>query len=136
MLVLVRYINLILLIIFVVSLILAMSVFIRAYFATRYKQKNKSGEMPSDAGVRDLVAENRIDEAVNLYQKFTGVDKFTAQKAVEDIDREIRLSDTMRRDIEQILTTQGKAAAIEAYQKNTGAELEDALTYVENMEVS
>jgi hypothetical protein len=99
------------------------------------QKKSKFGNLPSDAGVRDLLIANKIEEAIDLYQRFTGVDKFTAQRAIEDIEREIRLS-TFQHNIEEIFKTQGKAAAIEAYQVSTGSNLSEALAYVEEIERS
>jgi hypothetical protein len=45
------------------------------------------------AGIRDMLDEGRKAEAIEIYQKFTGVDQYTAQAAVEQIEREMRLSD-------------------------------------------
>lgn len=47
----------------------------------------------SDAGIRDLIAEGKMDEAVRVYQKFAGIDQFSAQEVVEQIQREMRLTD-------------------------------------------
>ena len=44
------------------------------------------------AGIRDLLDEGRKSEAIEIYQKFTGVDQYTAQEAVEQIERDLRLS--------------------------------------------
>ena len=89
--------------------------------------------MPSDAGVRELIVENKMEEAIDLYQRFTGVDEYTAGKAIEDMEREIRLS-TFDNDLKYILKEHGKAAAIQAYQAGTGSELEEALNYIEEIE--
>jgi hypothetical protein len=45
------------------------------------------------AGIRDMLDEGRKSEAIEIYQKFTGVDQYTAQAAVEHIERELRLND-------------------------------------------
>ncbi len=45
------------------------------------------------AGIRDMLDEGRKAEAIEIYQKFTGVDQYTAQAAVNQIERERRLSD-------------------------------------------
>lgn len=39
----------------------------------------------SDGGVRDLIEEGRIEEAVEVYRTFTGMDEFSARAAVERI---------------------------------------------------
>ena len=45
-----------------------------------------------DAGIRDLIQAGRLDEAVEIYQKFAGVDAYTARDAVDEIARDIHLS--------------------------------------------
>lgn len=50
----------------------------------------------SDAGIRDLIAEGKIDEAVDVYRQFAGIDKFSAREAVEQLQREMRLIDQSR----------------------------------------
>jgi len=40
------------------------------------------------AGVRDLIAEGRLEEAVRVYADFMGVDEYTARDAVEQMRRE------------------------------------------------
>ena len=42
-----------------------------------------------DAGVRELVRAGRMEEAVDLYRRFAGVDVYTAKDAVADIEREL-----------------------------------------------
>jgi hypothetical protein len=52
----------------------------------------KPKSLPSntiDAGIRDLLEEGREDEAVEVYQKFAGVDEYTARDMVEKIKREM-----------------------------------------------
>jgi len=136
MLILLRYASLILALILMLSLLLAVVLVVRNTIEGRLsskKKKGKEGKLPSDAGVRELILDNEIEEATDLYQRFTGVDEFSARRAIEDMEREIRLS-TFRQDMEDILKKQGKAAAIEAYQAGTGSNLEEALAYVEEIE--
>jgi hypothetical protein len=106
-----------------------------AYTLGRYfengKQKRKAGELPSDDGIRDMLAEGRVHEAVAAYRDFTGVDEFTARKVIDDMLREMRLDDTVRDTVKDLLKVGNKAAAIEAYQSATGAALAEALEYVE-----
>jgi hypothetical protein len=45
------------------------------------------------AGIRDLLEEGQRDEAIEIYRKFTGVDQYTAQDAIDSIARDMHLSD-------------------------------------------
>jgi len=96
-------------------------------------KKGKQGALPADAGVRDLLAQGKHDEALDLYQRFTGSDLFTAQQAIEDIERELRLS-SVEGEVQRLLQAGQKAKAIEVYQANTGAELAEALEVVERLQ--
>ena len=84
------------LLIFLVVLLLSF-VFIMTMLALSQQnlaKKNKAkdgGLRISDAGVRDLVAQGQIDEAIELYRRFTGVDLFTAKRAVADMVVGLRL---------------------------------------------
>jgi hypothetical protein len=53
-------------------------------------KKRKSAKVVDTAmtGVRDLVAEGRIAEAVDLYKAMTGADEYTAQEAIEAIQQD------------------------------------------------
>lgn len=63
-------------------------------------EKGKSAKLSNTggAGVQDLIAEGRVDEAISVYAAFMGVDQFTAREAVEAMidhaNRENRLSDS------------------------------------------
>ncbi|MGJ3237415.1 MAG: hypothetical protein ACFE0Q_01790 [Anaerolineae bacterium] len=132
----VRLINLILLGVLFFSIIV-MFVFLLRRALNRSSQekakKAKRAQLPDADGLRELIMAEQIDEAVDLYQRFTGVDIFTAREAVQDMSREIRLG-TFESDVVYILKAQGKAAAIEAYQAGTGSDLAEALEYVETLE--
>lgn len=52
-------------------------------------KKKKATADSQDAGIRDLIFEGRMDEAVEVYQKFAGVDAYTARDAVDEIAREL-----------------------------------------------
>jgi hypothetical protein len=55
-----------------------------------YMPKKVSQPALDDApGIRDLLDEGREDEAVEVYQKFAGVDEYTARDMVEKIKREM-----------------------------------------------
>ena len=58
----------------------------------RGEKKKKATYDAQDAGIRDLIQEGRLDEAVEIYQKFAGVDAYTARDAVDEIARDIHLS--------------------------------------------
>lgn len=96
------------------------------------KQKNAQPPL-SDAGVRDLLAQGRDEEALQIYQRFTGVDLFTAREAVTRLKREVQLGD-MEKDLKRRLRLGDKAGAIELYQKTTGATLAEALSVIEALE--
>jgi hypothetical protein len=64
------------------------------------KKKRPEVEAVPGEGVRNLIAEGRIDEAVDVYRDFMGVDKFTAEQAVLEMQRELRLSDGVSGDEE------------------------------------
>ena len=46
------------------------------------KKKRPGVEVVAGAGVRNLIAEGRIADAVEAYRSFMGVDKFTAEQAI------------------------------------------------------
>ncbi|MBA3872343.1 MAG: hypothetical protein H0X30_24645 [Anaerolineae bacterium] len=56
-------------------------------------KKKKAAYDAQDAGIRDLIEAGRLDEAVEIYQKFAGVDAYTARDAVDEIARDIHLND-------------------------------------------
>lgn len=131
---LVRFLNPILLVILLMLIIIAFRLVWNDFRKAAKKKNTKRTDIPADAGVRDLVKRGEIDEAIKVYMRFKGTDEFTARQAIEDLDREIRLSDSVRRDVHRLLNRNNKAAAIEAYQQATGADLEEALNYVEKQQ--
>ncbi|MEO1286297.1 MAG: hypothetical protein AAFV93_00910 [Chloroflexota bacterium] len=136
MLILLRLATLTLAIILLLSLIIGLVIVMRNSFLARTQnkeQKAKHGELPSDAGIRDLIVQGKVLDAIALYQQFTGVDEFTARDAINDMQREIRLG-MMENEVASVLETQGKAAAIQAYQNITGKNFNDGLTFVEDLE--
>lgn len=54
-----------------------------------HKKKARHIDLETAPGIRDLLEEGRDDEAVEIYQKFTGVDEYTARDMVEKIKREV-----------------------------------------------
>jgi hypothetical protein len=53
------------------------------------KKKAPRPDLDDASGIRDLLEEGRDDEAVDIYQKFAGVDEYTARAMVEKIKREM-----------------------------------------------
>lgn len=54
-------------------------------------EKKKAPRLELDApGIRDLLEEGREDEAVEVYQKFAGVDEYSARDAVARIKQEMK----------------------------------------------
>ena len=51
-------------------------------------KKKKAAADNQDAGIRDLIADGRMDEAIEVYQRFAGVDAYTAKDAVDEIAHE------------------------------------------------
>jgi hypothetical protein len=99
------------------------------------KVKGKVGALPTDAGIRDMLFEGQTQQAIEAYRKFTGVDEFTAKKAIDDTLREMRLDDdSVRDEVRNLLRSGNKAGAIEAYQTATGVSLAEALEFVESHE--
>lgn len=126
-------INVVLIISLAVAIIWAVYDVIRLTLLRSRQGKDKAGALPNDAGIRDLIADGQMDEAVRLYQKFTGVDLFTAKGEVKKIEQRMQ-DDAITKQLQGHLKLGDKASAIEAYQEATGATLQDALTYVEDMQ--
>lgn len=58
----------------------------------RGTKKKKAAYDAQDAGIRDLIQDGRLDEAIEIYQKFAGVDAYTARDAVNEIAHDLHLS--------------------------------------------
>lgn len=133
---LVRYVPLFLFALTTLALLILMAIALGRFLydrQTKQKTSRKRGQLPEDAGIRDLIAQGKMDAAIDLYQQFTGVDIFTAKDAVEQMAAEHRLS--LRDDaLRMVLAERGKAAAIQAYQEDTGADFDAALKHVERLE--
>jgi ribosomal protein L7/L12 len=91
------------------------------------------------AGVRDLILEGRIDEAIEVYAAFMGVDEYSSRDAIEamqaEIDAEIRLRDDDLDPVYDLLEQGKKIEAIKQYRELTGTGLKDAKDAVEDMEL-
>ncbi len=106
------------------------------------KKKRRVEESFSDAGIRDLIAEGQPDEAADLYARFAGVDIYTAREAVQDIARDMRLSDdtppALDKDdayVLEALRAGKKLEAIKRYQKVNAVTLKEAKDAVESLEM-
>jgi ribosomal protein L7/L12 len=103
------------------------------------KAKFSSKELDTDgAGVRDLIADGRIDEAIDVYAAFMGVDEYTARDAIRAMQREvdagIRLGDDGLDDVRDLVEQGKKLEAIKLYHELTGSGLKEAKDAVEDME--
>lgn len=67
--------------------------------AAKNKRKRALHRLSDDAqgaGVRDLIAEGRLDEAAEVYAQFMGVDAYTARAAIADIAEEITANHSIK----------------------------------------
>ena len=55
----------------------------------RLKDRKRRLMDRSDDGLRDLIIAGKIEEAVEVYQKFAGVDKFSARDAIQQLQEEL-----------------------------------------------
>jgi ribosomal protein L7/L12 len=107
------------------------------------KKKRQKPPVDAAAGIRDLLHEGRRDEAVDLYAKFAGVDLYTAQDAVDEIEREMRLADAPdepgkmslleRGEIKELLQQGNKIEAVKRYRELSGLGLKEAKDAVDDM---
>lgn len=100
--------------------------------------KKKAAYDAQDAGIRDLIQEGRIDEAIEVYRKFAGVDEYTAMDAIAGLEDEIRQGEdkTLPQDnlIHDLLRQGKKIEAIKLYRERTGLGLKEAKDAVEAMQ--
>jgi ribosomal protein L7/L12 len=111
-------------------------------FAMAFPDGVKKGRSGLDAntggaGVRDLITEGRITEAVTVYAAFMGVDEFTAKSAIAELERQLsaknRLSDDGMDSVRDLLDEGNKIEAIKQYRLLTGVGLKEAKDAVEGM---
>jgi len=100
------------------------------------EKKKRAAYDTMDAGIRDMIQEGRIDEAIEVYQKFAGVDEYTAMDAIAEIEHDIRQGeDSEAPDIDEHvrnLVDEGKKIeAIKLYRQTTGLGLKEAKDAVE-----
>jgi len=110
--------------------------YVLAHPDVEFEKKKRATYDKLDAGVRDLVVEGRIDEAIEVYQKFAGVDEYTAMDAIAEIEHDIRQGeDSEAPDIDEHvrnLVDEGKKIeAIKLYRQTTGLGLKEAKDAVE-----
>lgn len=60
-----------------------------SFSAIGAKKKARNPDLEDAPGIRDLLEEGRDDEAVDIYQKFAGVDEYTARAMVERIKHDM-----------------------------------------------
>jgi len=103
------------------------------------KGKSESGKIvdTDGAGVKDLIAEGRINEAVEVYAAFMGVDEFTAQEAVEQLRREPQATERLGLDdlaeVRLLVAQNRKIEAIKRYRELTNTTLKEAKDVVDRM---
>jgi ribosomal protein L7/L12 len=102
------------------------------------EKKKRAAYDTMDAGIRDMIQEGRIDEAIEVYQKFAGVDEYTAIDAVAEIEHELRQGESAEvGDIDdriRNLVDEGKKIeAIKLYREMTGLGLKEAKDAVEQL---
>jgi hypothetical protein len=84
-----RFISLLLFAIMIAALLALM---FRVMRMRQHAAKRKNHFMPSDDGLRALIAAGQMDEAVDLYSRFTGSDTESARTAVRDIIEETEIT--------------------------------------------
>lgn len=95
-----------------------------------------------DAGIRDLIEAGHIEDAVEVYRQFAGVDEYTARDAVTALERNLRLStgDTALTgplqdpEIISLVRAGNKIAAIKRYRELTALGLQEAKEAIETVE--
>ncbi|MEZ4669301.1 MAG: ribosomal protein L7/L12 [Anaerolineae bacterium] len=98
-------------------------------------KKKQSSYDAQDAGIRDLVEAGKIDEAVDVYRKFAGVDEYTARDAVTEIERQVRLGEAPptvnKAELLRLAREGNMILAVKMYREATGTGLKEALDAVE-----
>ena len=113
---------------------LLFSVFVLRRQRSMMQSKGRQPESDIRAdGIRDLVQAGDMERAIDAYQRFTGVDAFTARAAVETLQTQWR-DESLHDEVERFLRLGDKAGAIEMVQQQHGVRLADALATVEAVE--
>lgn len=109
----------------------------------RLKKRTAPNADDAGAGVRDLVAEGRYEDAEKVYAAYMGVDVFTAKDAVmgirRDVNAEAALEDSAGDDddadsIRALLDAGRKIEAIKLYMAHTGVDLKTAKQAIDGLE--
>lgn len=82
----VRFISLLLFVIMIVALI---ALVFRIQRMRHFAAKRKTGAMPADDGLRQLIADGQMDEAVDLYSRFTGLDTASSLHIIREMAKEM-----------------------------------------------
>ena len=73
-----------------------------------YGEDDKEKSIPRDAGVRELVREGRITEAIAIYQDFTGLSVEESAQDITQIEQELGLQDDLGNQGDDPLSTQNR----------------------------
>jgi ribosomal protein L7/L12 len=104
--------------------------------ASGEKHKKVVYEAP-DAGIRDLIKAGRIDEAVEVYRKFAGVDEYTARDAVAEIEHETESKEAnpvAEAHLRELILKGNKIQAVKEYRESSGLGLKEAKDAIDEME--
>lgn len=101
------------------------------------KNKRALPDVETGAGLRDLITAGRMDEAVQVYAQFMGVDQFTAQDSVERLQQvmvaEGAIGDDQMLRIQRLVDEDETAEALVEYQRLTGADLDTAEAVIDSL---
>ena len=106
------------------------------------RKPKQSPAMELAAGIRDMLEEGRKDEAVEVYQKFAGVDLYTAKDAVDEIERTMRLADQPgnpalsaadETELRDLLARGNTIGAVKLYRERTGLGLKESKDAVDTL---
>lgn len=113
--------------------------YLMAYPDAPVKKRRAPDTTPEPAGLRDMVAEGKVEEAIDVYVKFAGVDYYTAKDAVEAIQRSLQGDDSGAAEnldarVSRLMADGRKIEAIKIYREATGLGLKEAKDAVEDID--
>ena len=113
--------------------------YLMAYPDAPLKKRRHASATPEPAGLRDLVAGGSIDEAIDIYQKFAGVDYYSAKDAVGAIQSELEGGDGGETDdldarVARLVADGHKIEAVKLYREATGLGLKEAKDAVDEIQ--
>lgn len=86
------------------------------------------------AGVRDLIAAGKLDEAVRVYADFMGIDTYSAQKAIDAMRGDLAAETNLSMEVADLLAEGNKLEAIKRYRQATGLGLAEAKAAIDRLE--